>query len=245
MKKVMLVLGIIALLVVGTAAFAADGGHGSVNVDLSHGSATQVTTEVAAAIGAHPIVSGVQQAVTEEHVRTELAEHFTGSDIGSLVSLALPVLTGGQPGHNVVQVDHEEFSDFSADNINLFLRHHEGDSAIKVEYAYPGGNARRMAAEIPAGTYAFVDENGENPSPIATAGSNHLLLHLEDNSDYDHNRAVGVVEAHPQFAAANAIDGGGDDDDGSGGGGCDAGFSGVAAMLALAGAAIMSRKARG
>jgi hypothetical protein len=213
-----------------------DTDSGSDDSDVSHGQATKVDPIVADTIGAHPIVpSDSKQTITDDHVKNEIAPHFDNAEIHFL---ALPPLTGGLHGQNVTQVDHQEFTNFTAENIRLFLRHHEhadGETAYEIQYAYQTFRGRG-ASEIPVHTYAFVDKDGLNPSPVATATSDHLLLHIQDNDDYDHDRKEGSIEVHPQFAEAKiSSDGennaGGDSSSGSGGGGCDTGIAPFISLL--------------
>ncbi|MDR3166070.1 MAG: hypothetical protein LBU13_10885 [Synergistaceae bacterium] len=271
MKKVLILVGI--LLALPIAAYAAVGGHGVVETEtnikinvvkveeVSKETLENITDKIKSITGnqeivvkvANPLISnavtdsndGNQVTITKETLPATLSNREIKAAV-ALPSLGVTISAEqiAKPVSVVVTVQAATFSEIatsvSANNTNIefFLEHYEeGERAISIPY--------NAAAESEAESYAFVDDEGDNPKQIADGNSKNLLirnLRYEGNYNLEHrkttNGAVSFAEGdrtisfQSQFVEVAAA---------SSDGGCNAGLSSMA-LLALAGVVLMFKK---
>jgi hypothetical protein len=249
MKKVFLALLVVALVSVSGAAFAAPG-HQAGNIDY-----TPVTVvppaalaPVAAIVVATPLTPGAAPALNTTFYSA------IGSVMGGSapVSVAvLPILSGlagrvitGVPQSTLLPslVPNATVTSINVNTIVLILVHYTsvtGGSGTS-QAAAAGDEATRFTyverTNVGPGEFTFVDDTGALVSALDGVGNANLVFNVEDQSDYDLDRAVGSVRTSPVLARETAGGGSG------GGGGCDAGLLGMAALFAVAGGYILLGK---
>jgi hypothetical protein len=252
MKKVMLILGIIALLVVSTSAFAADpiAGHPGSTVTppvegtakvVPPAAAEQLAEALADVLGEGAVVNTLDDTrtvvsdATKDAVKANLEENVLPTTPNAdLIPVVFPALTATLE----FDADNKAAVAFGADksdiSASLGLASGETVSSIKSQIRlFLITNAAGDLTEIE--DFSIVEDNDGVYFAFVLDGRDVI-------STNSARAASEVITIEPVVVRVKSVDSG---DDNGGGGGCDAGFSGVAAMLALAGAAIMSRRARG
>jgi hypothetical protein len=243
MKKVILVLGIIALLAAGTAAFAADGGHtGSTVTAPAVGAPKEVPSDKAAelstALGAEvktledtkTVVSDATKDAVEANLKRDVLPEYQDSNLIPVVFPALKATLEFDADNKAAVAFGADKSDISN---KLELASGETVSGIKSQIRlFLIKNSAGDLVEV--ADFSVVEDNDGVYFAFVLDGSDAI-------SPASARAAAKDVTIEPVVLRVKSVDTG----KGSSGGGCDAGFSGVAAMLALAGAAIMSRRARG
>jgi hypothetical protein len=254
MKKVMLVLGIIALLVVSTSAFAADpiAGHPGSTVTPPVAGAAKVVppavTEQLAEALADVLGDGAVVAPLEPARAGEVVADTTLRAVeANLTRDVLPVTQNAE----LIPVVFPQLIatvEFDADNkAAVAFGADKSDISDQLDLA-PGETLSGIKSQIrlflvtdTAGTlteitdFSIVEDNDGVYFAFVLDGRDAISVTSA-------RAASNVVTIEPVVVRVHSVDSG---DNGGGGGGCDAGFSGAAAMLALAGAAIMRGRARG
>jgi hypothetical protein len=244
MKKVLALLIVVTLMAVGCAAYAADGGHGGSIVRppdtaVPSNSIPDIVLKSLGGAGAVvapliPQASTVSQDVINT-VQTYLNSYVARSDYNvEIKPVILPVLEAKV--EFVAGVATVAFC-FNKSYLSTTLGFGGGDIPIDQTLLFLlMNNDSGLLAEVEPESFS-IEKLGDNV---------YFVFEISDNSPYlldpPARRATTTVYIEPVVARRTAFN---QPSSGGGGGGCDAGFSGVAALLALAGGVLFCRKSKG
>ncbi|MDR1916153.1 MAG: hypothetical protein LBQ58_06230 [Synergistaceae bacterium] len=239
MKKVLALLIVVTLMAVGCAAYAADGGHGGSTVNtpvlaqpVNDVPASVLETFFGDDVEVRPLLptpTTTVPAAVMSAVETQLNSLVADFDVNVEVTpVVLPVLAAEVEfsaagtanvafGSNKSGLTESLFGSDAVnwDEVDLFLLKNNNELSDALDFA--------------------IMEEGDDV---------YFGFEIEDDEDYilsSARRASTTVNIEPVLVRAVEIG----QPSNSSSGGCDAGFSGVAALLALAGGVLLCRKSRG